>query len=275
MTAPDSQHQRESAFHDQWAQSTDLESVRPEQFFSHPTSLENRFLLEKMERFHGLSVLDVGCGLGESSVFFAQQGADVTALDLSPEMVRLTERLAERHQVHVEGVAHAGEDLPFADESFDLVYLANIIHHVEDRKRLYREVHRVLRPGGQFFSWDPVAYNPAINLYRRIATDVRTPDEQPLKMKDLRQIRSVFPEVEVRFTWLLALTLFGKFALIDRLDPNQVRYWKQILTLPEEKLGWWKRLARWDSYLTRLPGLRWWSWNISIWGRKNSHSEDS
>lgn len=265
---PESLHQRESAFHDQWAHATDTESIRPEAFFEHATSLENRFMIGLVGDFRDLRVLDIGCGLGESSVYFAQLGARVTALDLSPEMVAKTRDLARAHGVTIEAVAHQSEHLPFEKNQFDLVYLANVIHHVGERKGLFEEVRRVLKPGGLVFSWDPVAYNPVINIYRRLATEVRTPDESPLTRADFKQFRASFPDARKRHTWLLTLLLFLKYYLIDRLDPNQVRYWKRILEESEQSLRWWRPLAVVDRWLLCCPGICWWSWNVSFWGRK-------
>lgn len=264
----DALHQRESAFHDQWAHSTDASSIHPEAFFEHPTSLENRFLVGLVGDFQDLRVLDTGCGLGESSVYFARRGARVTALDLSPEMIVKTRELAKSHGVTVEAVAHQSEQLPFDDNQFDLVYLANVIHHVDDRQGLLEEARRVLKPGGLAFSWDPVAYNPVINIYRRMATEVRTPDESPLTRADFDRFRSIFPGAQKRHTWLLTLLLFLKYYWIDRLDPNRVRYWKRIMEESEHSLWWWRPLAALDRWLLRCPGLCWWSWNVSFWGRK-------
>jgi hypothetical protein len=49
---------------------------------------------------------------------------------------------------------------------------------------------------------DPLRYNPLINIYRRMATAVRTADEHPLGMDDLRQLKRTFRRVEARFFWL-------------------------------------------------------------------------
>ncbi|NJL28447.1 MAG: class I SAM-dependent methyltransferase [Thermoanaerobaculia bacterium] len=137
----------------------------------------------------GRRLLDVGCGLGESSVYFALRGAEVTATDLSPEMVELTRRLAHHHGVEVEGVVSAAETLEVEPAAFDLVYAANVLHHVGSKEGFFAQIHRALKPGGRFFSWDPLAYNPVINVYRRMATEVRTPDERPLRFSDVALAR--------------------------------------------------------------------------------------
>ena len=186
-------HQREANFHDQWARSTDIRTISVREAFEAPTAMENRFLLEQMGPLAGKRLLDVGAGLGESSVYFALQGAQVTTSDISPEMVETTLRLGEFHGVKLEGVVSTGEDLLVPESCYDIVYLANVIHHVHDRASLYRQVHRALKPGGRFFSIDPIAYNPAIKVYRVMATEVRTEDECPLTRSDVAMSRQFFP----------------------------------------------------------------------------------
>jgi hypothetical protein len=68
--------------------------------------------------------------------------------------------------------------------------------------------------------------------------------------------------------WMTTLALFAKYFLIDRVHPNQDRYWKRILTESRRSLWWWRPLLALDSLLTRVPGARWWSWNVVLWGRK-------
>ena len=191
-------HQREAAFHDAWASSTPIDDVLVHESFEAPTALENRFILSRMGDVRGKRLLDLGAGLGESSVYFALQGAQVTMTDISPGMVQTGRELARRYGVEVEGIVSGAEDLSIAAESFDYVYIANTIHHVRDRDALFQKIHRALKPGGFFFSYDPLAYNPAINVYRRMATGVRTEDESPLKIADLRLARKYFPHVQHR-----------------------------------------------------------------------------
>jgi len=92
------------------------------------------------------------------------------------------------------------------------------------------ELARVLKPNGVGCFLEPLPYNPAINVYRRIATSVRTVDEQPLSMEDIERLGRSFASVEHREFWLSTLLVFFKFLLWDRVSPNQERYWKKIYT---------------------------------------------
>src|SRR5438445_12040310 len=97
-------HEREAAFHDTWAKGTDLKSIRVIEAMEAPTAVENQFIIREMGSLVGKKVLDVGAGLGESSVYFALKGAQVTTTDISPGMVKTAVRLGELHGVKLDGV---------------------------------------------------------------------------------------------------------------------------------------------------------------------------
>lgn len=265
-------HRREAAFHDAWAESVQLENILVRECFEAPTALENRYILTQLGQLRGRQLLDVGSGLGESSVYFALQGADVTALDISPRMIETTLRLGRCHGVEVKGVVSVAEELNVPTDTYDIVYLANVIHHVQDRAKMFSEIHRVLKPGGRFFSWDPLAYNPVVNIYRRMATEVRTPDERPLTRADVRLAGKYFSNIRHREFWIASLALFGKYYLKDRIHPNQDRYWKRISREKANDLWWWVPLRSLDSFLTRIPGVRWLAWNMVMSGEKSTES---
>jgi ubiquinone/menaquinone biosynthesis C-methylase UbiE len=264
-------HAREATFHDAWAGSTSLDDVLVRECFEAPTALENQFILRKMGNLQGAKILDIGAGLGESSVYFALLGAQVTTTDISPLMVEKVMQLAAKFAVQIKGVVSTAESLNVPENHFDFVYIANTIHHVHDRPQLFSQILRALKPGGSFFSYDPLAYNPAINLYRRMATEVRTPDEMPLTRADLQLARRYFNGVGHREFWIATLALFAKYYLVDRVHPNRERYWKRILKETHKSLRWWKPLLLLDKVITRIPGLRLLAWNAVIWGCKPSH----
>ena len=261
-------HSSESEFHDQWARETPVEHIAVREAFEAPTAVENRFILALMGDLRGKRLLDVGAGLGESSVYFALRGAEVTALDLSPGMVDCAIALGRAHGVDLQGVVQSGEQLDVPAEHFDIVYVANTIHHVTDKEALFRQIHRALKPGGRFFSYDPLGYNPVIEVYRRMATKVRTEDEAPLTFGDMKLARKYFPNAQHREFWILTLALFLKYFLVDRVHPNSVRYWKKIFQETPRTLWWWTPLELADRCLTRLPLIRRLAWNMVMWGEK-------
>jgi 2-polyprenyl-3-methyl-5-hydroxy-6-metoxy-1,4-benzoquinol methylase len=257
---------RERRFHDGWASRTAVSDVHVRAAFEAVTAPENRFILGRMGDLRGRRVLDLGSGLGEAAVYFALRGARVTATDISPEMCALARRAGQEHGGEIEAVATPVERLDVPAESFDVVYGANLLHHVADIDSTLAAVRRALRPGGRCFFWDPLAYNPVINLYRRMATAVRTPDEHPLDFGVLRLFRRHFVGVRHREFWLTTLVLFAKYYLVDRVHPNADRYWKRILDEDPSRIGWWfSPLQRLDQVLLRLPLVRRLAWNTVIW----------
>jgi SAM-dependent methyltransferase len=98
--------------------------------------------------FKGKRLLEVGCGMGTDLLQFARGGADCTGVDLTPRSVEISSLHFGLYDMRADFVLGDGERLPFADESFDVVYSNGVLHHTPDTARAVREVHRVLRPGG-------------------------------------------------------------------------------------------------------------------------------
>jgi len=108
----------------------------------------------------GMSVLDVGSGVGGPARYLAATcGCRVTGVDLSEPFVDaaryLTARTGQSGQVAFE----TGDalNLPFGDGGFDALFLQHVAMNIADRARLYREIHRVLKAGGKFATYDVVA----------------------------------------------------------------------------------------------------------------------
>ncbi len=96
----------------------------------------------------GLRVLDAGCGPGLYAEELLAGGAQVTAFDESAEMVHLArQRLGADADVRIARLSEPLSWLP--DDSQDLVILALVLHHLDDRVGALRELHRVLAPGGR------------------------------------------------------------------------------------------------------------------------------
>ena len=112
------------------------------------------------ERFP--DALEIGCGTGYFSLNLLQMGTieRLTATDISPGMLRRLAATAESLGLEeVETVTTEAEQLPFEDESFDLVFGHAVLHHIPDLERALAEFKRVLRPGGAIaFCGEPSRY---------------------------------------------------------------------------------------------------------------------
>jgi SAM-dependent methyltransferase len=94
--------------------------------------------------------LEIGAGTGYFTLHLLAAGVirSAVATDISTGMVEVLEANARRMGVEVETAACPAEELPFDDESFDLVLGHAILHHIPELPRAFAEMHRVLRPGG-------------------------------------------------------------------------------------------------------------------------------
>jgi SAM-dependent methyltransferase len=119
----------------------------------------------------GLSVLEIGCGLGTDGAQFARAGANYTGVDLTEAAVELARRRFELFDLPGMFRTADAENLDFADDTFDLVYSHGVLHHTPDTERAVREVHRVLKPGGRavvmLYHRDSYNYRFNIRLFRR------------------------------------------------------------------------------------------------------------
>ncbi len=259
---------RERVFHDHWAEDINLDEVMVEESFEACTAPENRFIINRLGDIRGKRLLDVGCGAGEAAVYFAKKGAEVTATDISERMLDVAQKLAKRHNVNINTKISSSDHINFPDETFDIVYAANLLHHVDIEPTL-REVSRILKRGGIFASWDPIAHNPIINVYRRMATEVRTRDEHPIRMEQLKIFHKYFSQIYTEHTWFFALLIFVKFYLWDRVHPNEERYWKKILKEHKKLERLYYSLEKIDKVILRsFPFLKRYCWNIVIVAEK-------
>jgi SAM-dependent methyltransferase len=105
----------------------------------------------------GLRVLDVAAGTGNASIPAARTGADVVASDLVPELLAAGRRRAEAEGIELDWVTADAENLPFEDESFDVVMSSIGVMFAPHHQAAADELVRVTHPGGTIalLSWTP------------------------------------------------------------------------------------------------------------------------
>ena len=128
------------------AEGYDLYAPYYEKDHAYLDSFERAELFALMGDVQGLNVLDVGCGTGRMVENLKKFGAKVTGLDVSEKMLAI----AKKHFSTTEFVLGDIEELPFEDESFDMVVATFVIVHLGTLQRAFDEVYRVLKPGGVF-----------------------------------------------------------------------------------------------------------------------------
>jgi SAM-dependent methyltransferase len=135
----------------------------------------------------GKRVLELGCGGAQCSIAFAKQGAIAIGVDFSAEQLAFARRLTEREGVRVE-LHHADlADLAFVrGDSIDLVFSAYAFGYVEDLGRVFRQVHRVLKPNS------PLVFSLPHPAYDMIDDDA----DEPLLVR-----RSYFDRSPIDYEW--------------------------------------------------------------------------
>ncbi|HVZ75130.1 MAG TPA: class I SAM-dependent methyltransferase [Polyangia bacterium] len=115
-------------------------------------------------------VLDFGCGIGAAAARLAERvpGAEVTGLDPSADSVRSAEAM---NAARTRFVVSDGLAMPFADETFDLVYSNGTFHHIPHAQhpQILRELFRVTKRGGDLFIFENNPFNPATVLAMKMS----------------------------------------------------------------------------------------------------------
>jgi SAM-dependent methyltransferase len=154
----------------------------------------------------GMDVLDVACGTGNATIPAAREGARVTGLDFSPELLAIARERAADAMVEVDWVEGDAQELPFADASFDRVL--SVFGHMfaPDHQRTAAEMLRVCRPGGAIAvaCWTPEG--SIGRMFRTIAELVPPPPggEPPLLWGTDAHVRELLGGGEVErheITW--------------------------------------------------------------------------
>lgn len=210
------------------------------------------FFEEFLESRRNGRVLEYGCGPGSYALHLAGGSGHVTGIDISSTAIDLARAQArEAGAYNVDFVQMDAERLEFPDNTFDLVCGVAILHHL-DLDKAFSELARTMKPSGAAAFMEPLGHNPIINLYRRLTPALRTVDEHPLMMPDLRLAHRYFHRVDARFFTLNSLlavplrhtrvfrpalaTLEGVDTVLFRSVPPLRRYaWQVILRLSEPR----------------------------------------
>jgi SAM-dependent methyltransferase len=192
---------RERAFYD-----AEAGELRATELPPPPLDEYDRALLDALGPVDGLEVLEVGCGRGDLSLELVARGARLTAIDVSPAMLDLARRRAERFASGAEPrfLVAPVERTGLPDAAFDRVVGKWVLHHADVRLAA-PELARVLRPEGRGAFFENHGRNALLRAARwglwRLPAPLRvgTLDERPLDHDDFSALAECFGSVALDY----------------------------------------------------------------------------
>jgi SAM-dependent methyltransferase len=146
------------------------------------------------------AVLEVGCGAAVDLARFARGGARATGVDVAASAIELARANFTQQGLQGEFRVADGEHLPFADDTFDLVYAHGVVQYTPNPQRLVAECRRVLKPGGQaiFQVYNRVSWLNALSQVMKVGLEH---EDAPVLLKfsigQFRRLLDGFREVRI------------------------------------------------------------------------------
>jgi 2-polyprenyl-3-methyl-5-hydroxy-6-metoxy-1,4-benzoquinol methylase len=198
--------QRELEYQREWAQRSSI-TATPANVMERYRSLkyagiiQKDFMYRELGPLKGKTLLDFGCGEGQVATQLAMLGADVTGIDISPELIQLAQRRAELD--HVGDRSHFLVcDLlkePFPKNHFDLIMCSAVLHHVNHTAVLLG-LRECLKPGGRIVIGEPIAPSPLLRALRKkvwfLPVDA-LPDEKQFDQSEIDSIADTFKDSRI------------------------------------------------------------------------------
>jgi len=167
----------------------------------------------------GMRVLEVGCGTGYFTQELARSGADVIAIDVSPELLEIAKANCSAPNVRYE--IQNAYTLSYPDAVFDSVVGSSVLHHLEIEAAL-REIYRVVKLGGSVHFTEPNMLNPQVAIQKNVPWIKRklgdSPDETAFFRWPLRRVLEQTGYRHIRIDPFDFLHPKTPVPLIDRLN---------------------------------------------------------
>ena len=166
----------------------------------HFEKLHHLLRLVDFSKYRGKRVLEVGCGAGIDLVRFARAGAIVTGVDLSRSAIELARKNFDQQGLQADLREADGEQLPFSNDAFDLVFAHGVVQYTADAQRLVEECRRVLKPGGEaiFQVYNRISWLNALSMVMKVPLEHEdAPVLRKYSASELRTLLRSFSEVRI------------------------------------------------------------------------------
>jgi len=150
--------------------------------------------------YAGKTLLDVGCGVGNDLSRFRRGGAIVTGIDLAPHSVDLARENFSQRGLEGDFLVMDGENLEFADDSFDVVYCHTVLHFTPRPRQMVEEIRRVLKPDGEaiLMTVNRRSWLNAMKALAKVEIDhLDAPVFRQFSIDEYRDLLSCFSRVEI------------------------------------------------------------------------------
>lgn len=150
--------------------------------------------------YGGRELLEVGCGIGTDLVRFARGGANVTGVDLSQTALTLAKQNAELAGVTIRLELANGEDLPFDDASFDVVYGHGVLQYTANAGHMMAECRRVMRPEGTaiFMVYNRISWLNGLSKLMHVELEHEdAPVLKKYSIAEFKSLLSIFSEARI------------------------------------------------------------------------------
>jgi 2-polyprenyl-3-methyl-5-hydroxy-6-metoxy-1,4-benzoquinol methylase len=161
-----------------------------------------------------MNLLDFGCGPGDNALRFSRAGFKISGFDICENNINSCKKLFEKNQIDGNFIVGVAEELPFPNESFEVVAGIDILHHVDIVKSI-KEVRRVLKKDAIAVFREPIEV-PLLDNFRnsslikalipnKASLDKHiTEDERKLNKDDLTLIANTFPDITIERSLILS-----------------------------------------------------------------------
>lgn len=194
-------------------------------------------------------VLDYGCGEGiTTEKVIGYEPKNISGIDISNKSIVNAREKCAKLNLNINYDIQNCEATTLPSESFDIIYGAGILHHLDLEKSI-KELNRLLKKNGSIVFVEPLGTNPLINFYRKLTPKSRTIDERPFLPKDFTFIKMTLGEITVKYYGFITLVFFMFYR-----DPKKSKIYKIASII--------------DKWIFKFKFLRFLAWSVLIVAKK-------
>jgi ubiquinone/menaquinone biosynthesis C-methylase UbiE len=169
--------------------------------------IEEKLITEFLKEVPKAEMLELGCGTGHWTNIFVNQGFEVTAMDISDEMLKY----ATEKKIKAKFIKADSRNIPFPDNSFSAVSFITMIEFINDQNKVFNEIYRVLKPNGHLIMG---CLNKLSELGKNKENDDTFRDAKFLSKEELENKLTLFGAPKMKFGVYFSPT----FEILDNIS---------------------------------------------------------